>query len=228
MKRVSKSTEGSASPGPVFPLHLTGPPLVRNLSSELAAMLDPLLIISDAAKAEAEEEAREQELLVVPVLVPVVSPLVAVVAIPSTVAVIQRKEDTNIKVLVVEDNAISRRILTTFLKTKAIPFEEATNGEEAVEKYKSFLPNLVWCDIQMPIMVSSTFLFERKISHFAFRLQDGIQATTLIREFELENNLLPAHIVALTGLSSESRLHKASLTSGQCTSFLFFCFPFRF
>lgn len=157
MKRVSKSTDGSASPGPVFPLHLTGPPLVRNLSSELAAMLDPLLIMSDAAKAEAEEQAatREQELLVVPVVLPVTLPVAAVVVVPSTVAVMQRKEDTNIKVLVVEDNAISRRILTTFLKTKAIPFEEATNGEEAVEMYKTFLPNLVWCDIQMPIMVSS-------------------------------------------------------------------------
>ena len=31
---------------------------------------------------------------------------------------------------------------------------EAENGEVAVKAYKAFRPNLVWSDVQMPIMVS--------------------------------------------------------------------------
>ena len=67
-------------------------------------------------------------------------------------------------------------------------------------------------------------------------VKDGLTASAEIRAFEAEHNLPPAHIVrilprlladrlttnetsvsqvALTGLSSESRLHKASLTTGQ-------------
>jgi CheY-like chemotaxis protein len=43
------------------------------------------------------------------------------------------------KVLVVEDNAVNRMILATFLKKRGIRFEEAENGAIGVEKFKKAL-----------------------------------------------------------------------------------------
>ncbi|CAB4427220.1 unnamed protein product [Rhizophagus irregularis] len=67
------------------------------------------------------------------------------------------------KVLVVEDNAVNRTILTTFLKKRGIRFDEAENGAIGVEKFKKALedddgeyPNrkgfdIVLMDIQMNV-----------------------------------------------------------------------------
>jgi CheY-like chemotaxis protein len=43
------------------------------------------------------------------------------------------------KVLVVEDNAVNRMILSTFLKKRGIRFEEAENGAIGVEKFRKAL-----------------------------------------------------------------------------------------
>ncbi|GAA5861955.1 hypothetical protein JCM1840_006887 [Sporobolomyces johnsonii] len=106
-------------------------------------------------------------------------------------------EPAELKVLVVDDNAIARRILTTFLKVKHISFVEASNGVEAVEQFKAFRPNVVWCDAQMPEM-------------------DGLEATEQMRRFESEDVALTrSRIIIISGLSSTLGRHADVLASGQ-------------
>ncbi|CAI2172154.1 11297_t:CDS:2 [Funneliformis geosporum] len=96
------------------------------------------------------------------------------------------------RVLVVEDNAINRMILATFLKKRDIKFEEAENGAIGVEKFRRALEedgrenpkrkgfDIVLMDIQMPIM-------------------NGNKATAEIRKIEYELN--PKQLPKLSPLS---------------------------
>lgn len=69
------------------------------------------------------------------------------------------------RVLAAEDNRTNRLVFRKMVKTLNIALEFATNGEEAVEMYQSFKPDIVFMDISMPRM-------------------DGKQATTHIRQIE--------------------------------------------
>ncbi|KAF9076652.1 hypothetical protein BDP27DRAFT_809928 [Rhodocollybia butyracea] len=73
-----------------------------------------------------------------------------------------------ISVLIVDDNPINRTILLTFMKKKQIKYDVASNGKEAVEKWKTGEFHLILMDIQMPVM-------------------DGIDATRMIRHIERVN-----------------------------------------
>ncbi|KAF8803949.1 hypothetical protein BYT27DRAFT_7144726 [Phlegmacium glaucopus] len=80
--------------------------------------------------------------------------------------------DTNvvppISVLIVDDNPINQTILSTFMKRKKINYDLASNGQEAVQKWRTGEFHLILMDIQMPVM-------------------DGIQATKEIRRMEKAN-----------------------------------------
>jgi CheY-like chemotaxis protein len=84
------------------------------------------------------------------------------------------------KILIVEDIAINLQLVKIFLKN-LLPhgiFFEAKNGEEAVAKFQSEALDLIFMDIQMPIM-------------------SGLEATEAIRKIESQSNRrIP--IVALT------------------------------
>ncbi|CAG8511561.1 25915_t:CDS:2 [Gigaspora rosea] len=68
------------------------------------------------------------------------------------------------RVLIIEDNVVNRKILSTFLKSRGIDFEEAENGAIGVQKYRNALEqkssfgerdkkfDVVLMDIQMPVM----------------------------------------------------------------------------
>lgn len=56
------------------------------------------------------------------------------------------------RVLIVEDNAINREILTRRLERRGYEVRLATNGLEAIEQAKLTAPDIILMDLNMPIM----------------------------------------------------------------------------
>ena len=90
-------------------------------------------------------------------------------------------------ILVVEDNRINQKVLSRQLMNLGYAIEVAENGAEAVEKVKSGRYDLVFMDVQMPVM-------------------DGFQATREIRNSGRDSNSLP--IVAVTANAFQSERDK--------------------
>lgn len=91
-------------------------------------------------------------------------------------------------VLIVDDNAINRRLLVALMKKHKYTYREACNGLDAVNIYKKATSpsfDVVLMDLSMPVM-------------------DGMTASAKIRKYEKEARLNPTTIVALTGLVSAS------------------------
>ncbi|RDW60240.1 hypothetical protein BP5796_11846 [Coleophoma crateriformis] len=97
-----------------------------------------------------------------------------------------------LNLLLVEDNEINLKILVTYMKRLKHTFTTATNGLEALEKYKGAKSpfDYVIMDISMPIM-------------------NGYKSTREIRAFEAENGRRGVPIIALTGLASTSAQNEA-------------------
>ncbi len=108
-------------------------------------------------------------------------------SIPATIAkdIINEEKNidnldfTNKKILLVEDNKANQMFMKVILKKLNLNFDIASDGVEAVEKFKTNTYNLILMDENMPNM-------------------NGIEATKRIREYEKENNLTHTPIVALT------------------------------
>ncbi len=58
----------------------------------------------------------------------------------------------NYKILVVEDHWPNRLLLTSLLIRVGFEVREAVNGEEAIEVWKTWHPDLIWMDMRMPVM----------------------------------------------------------------------------
>lgn len=54
------------------------------------------------------------------------------------------------KILIVEDDAVSLKLVRDVLQANGYETEEATNGEEAVAKAAELRPNLIVMDIRLP------------------------------------------------------------------------------
>ncbi|KAE8254563.1 hypothetical protein A4X13_0g3362 [Tilletia indica] len=91
------------------------------------------------------------------------------------------RASADFRVLVVEDNPLNARILTTMLRKIGIDFHEATNGREAVDLYSEHQHDVVLMDISMPEM-------------------DGFEACERIKAMEGSEF---TRIIAITALSSE-------------------------
>jgi signal transduction histidine kinase/DNA-binding response OmpR family regulator len=83
------------------------------------------------------------------------------------------------KILVAEDNFINQKLIKQILLKYGVEVELANNGLEAFEKRKGETYDLIFMDIQMPVM-------------------DGIEATHEILNYEVEEQLQHIPIVALT------------------------------
>lgn len=81
-----------------------------------------------------------------------------------------------IKVLIVDDNEINVKILSTFLKKRKIQFGKASNGREAVDQWLTGGYHLILMDIQLPVM-------------------NGIEATKEIRRLERCANVGPINAI---------------------------------
>ena len=91
--------------------------------------------------------------------------------------------DANI--LLVDDNLINQKIVILSLKNLVKNIDVASNGKEAIEKYKSGRYDLILMDVQMPVM-------------------DGIIAARKIREIEAESDSsIPIIAITANALSGD-------------------------
>ena len=70
-----------------------------------------------------------------------------------------------IRVLIAEDNADSRKLLTCLLENIGFHVKSVSNGQECIELFKTWMPQFIWMDMRMPIL-------------------DGYQTTQNIRTLE--------------------------------------------
>ena len=56
------------------------------------------------------------------------------------------------RILVVEDNQVSRLLLVKLLSSVGFQVCEAVNGKESVALWENWRPHLIWMDMQMPVM----------------------------------------------------------------------------
>jgi DNA-binding response OmpR family regulator len=94
--------------------------------------------------------------------------------------------DKQIIVLLVDDETDFTEPIAFWLKSRGYGVATAVNGKEAVERVKSDSPDIVFMDINMPIM-------------------DGLEALKEIREF---NKMLPI-IMVTAAYGSEEKITRA-------------------
>ncbi|KAL4998360.1 hypothetical protein BDV10DRAFT_201367 [Aspergillus recurvatus] len=99
---------------------------------------------------------------------------------------------SELHVLIVDDNDINLKVLSTFLSKIGCSYDTASNGLVAVEKYRQTQQKFdyVLMDISMPIM-------------------DGITASRTIREYEDESLSKRCTIMAVTGVASSDMQQQA-------------------
>ncbi len=90
-----------------------------------------------------------------------------------------------VKVLLVDDNMINQEIICGLLENSQVEIDLASNGEEAVEKFRAKSYDIILMDIQMPVM-------------------DGYKATKIIRQEDTE-----VVIIALTANAMREDLVKS-------------------
>ncbi len=84
------------------------------------------------------------------------------------------------RILIIEDNFANRKVLTNLLKPLGFVIKEATNGQEGVKIWETWHPDLIWMDLEMPVM-------------------DGYQATQTIRtKMKALDSKTTTKIIALT------------------------------
>lgn len=98
------------------------------------------------------------------------------------------------RILLVDDSEDNRVLMIHYLKSLPFDCDEAVNGQEAVDKFKTNQYDLIFMDIQMPIM-------------------SGYKATELMRYWEKTHNLPHTPIIALTATAVLEDL-KRTLVSG--------------
>lgn len=106
------------------------------------------------------------------------------------------------RLLVVEDNPDSRRFLMQLLSTVGFEVQTAVNGQEAVQRWQTWAPDLVWMDMRMPVM-------------------DGYRATQQIRQLEQQivKGRPATKILALTASAFED--DRPAILAAGCDDILF-------
>jgi CheY-like chemotaxis protein len=100
----------------------------------------------------------------------------------------------NLKVLVAEDNPTNLKVASLILRPFVTVFDSAVDGVVAFEKFKENKYDIIFMDVQMPLM-------------------DGYEATKCIRDYEAENRLEPVKIVAMTANAMQDDI-ELCLSSG--------------
>ena len=56
------------------------------------------------------------------------------------------------RMVIADDNPDNRRLLANLLAPFGFELQEAANGEEAIELWRSWQPHLIWMDLRMPVI----------------------------------------------------------------------------
>ena len=67
------------------------------------------------------------------------------------------------RLLIVDDEPANRQVLVKLLQPLGFEVAEATNGQEAIDRWREWQPQLIWMDMRMPVM-------------------DGLEATRQIKQ----------------------------------------------
>lgn len=87
----------------------------------------------------------------------------------------------DLKILVVDDNEVNQRLAILIFRKMGFKCDVSSDGKEAFEMYQKKAYDLIFMDLQMPVM-------------------GGLESTKLIRAFENDSESLKrATIIALTG-----------------------------
>lgn len=97
------------------------------------------------------------------------------------------------KIVVAEDDFTSRELLCEMLRSWGYYVVEARDGAEALQEIEETRPDLVVCDIQMPLL-------------------DGVG---LVQALRRNNNLAALPVIALTGVGTQD--HQTILSAGFST-----------
>jgi putative two-component system response regulator len=87
-------------------------------------------------------------------------------------------ENKKQKILIVDDELMNLKVISFMLESYGYAYETATNGIEALEKAKSFSPDLIFLDIMMPDM-------------------DGYEACKLLKEGPMTRHIPVVMVTAL-------------------------------
>ena len=98
--------------------------------------------------------------------------------------------------LVVDDHSDNRALLVSILRNWGLDVNQAENGRQAVEVWRTLRPKLVWMDMRMPVM-------------------DGIEATRAIKEMDHEG---ATQIIAVTASAFEE--DREDILKAGCDGFL--------
>jgi len=104
-----------------------------------------------------------------------------------------------LRVLVVDDDFIGRTVLHAALPSPPLVVQTATDGRDAVERLEGFHPELVFMDLEMPVM-------------------DGVEAVTRIREWE-EAGSRPRSFVVGISAHDDARTERRFRAAG-CDRYL--------
>ena len=91
-----------------------------------------------------------------------------------------------LRLLVVEDMAANRKVLSMFLKDTPVTCEMAEDGRQALDKYMAGTFDAVLMDVEMPVL-------------------DGHEATRAIRAWEKANHHPATPIIAVTAHAFEEQ-----------------------
>ena len=89
------------------------------------------------------------------------------------------------KIMVVDDSASLREVVTIALRTAGYEVAEAVDGRDALDKLQRDRINLVICDVNMPVMDGITFVKEVK-KRAEYRFLPIMMLTTESRESRKE------------------------------------------
>jgi CheY-like chemotaxis protein/anti-sigma regulatory factor (Ser/Thr protein kinase) len=97
-----------------------------------------------------------------------------------------------IKILIVDDKLDNRELLANILKNDGFEIFMAENGQEAVEEFKKYTPDIIWMDRKMPLL-------------------NGEEATKIIRTLPKGRDVVIIGITASAFKEDEERLLSAGM-----------------